>query len=108
MIKFRKDLDGYQRYEGREEIKEIISSDYSDYLKLAGIKNELETMVDASVAEANADPNSRAARFRKILSIAMLRDFEYGNRRYPFLKGRGYSSLYLENYNSTDKIISKL
>ena len=108
MIEFRKYLDVDPRYEARDEIKKIITSDYSDHLKLAGVKNQLEEILNSAVSAANLDPDSRKARLQKILAISIIRDFEYGNRRSPFLKGKGYSGLYLENYASTDKLSTKL
>lgn len=108
MINFRKYIDVDPRYTARDEIKQIITSDYSDHLKIAGVKNELEEIVNSAVLAANLDPQSRKARLQKILAISLIRDFDYGNRRYPFLKGKGYSGLYLENYASTDKLSTKL
>lgn len=108
MIDFRKEFYGDNRFAKTEQIKAIIDNEFSDTIKHprdnSGELADLQQKVDNAVAAAKGKPNDTFLRLKKVIAIATLRDFEYGQRGYKFLKGAGYTGLSVEKYISSDKL----
>jgi len=104
MIDFRKELDAQTRFEARDKIFDIINKGSKDYADISNTLKELEEAVAKYVSASDEKPESLIDRKNKVIAISLLRDFKYAHRKYPFLKGLGYSGLLVENYKSADKL----
>lgn len=102
MMRFRKKHDPKERFSERSEIQDIIRGKAHENYVVD--QAELEKLLEEATQESNADPASLPLRLKKNWAAALLRDYKYSNRNYRFLKGVGLGGMYVENYNSANKI----
>lgn len=108
MINFRKEFDSDSRFKLKKQVKEIIDNNFVETQNPKnnkGVYQELTLAAEnASYAYTEGGRESTFERLKKVINLAALRDFQYGQRGYKYLKGLGYIGLSIENYVSSDKL----